>query len=109
VQEYVRREPAAVTLIDKLLAGAGVNIDVLIVQDLREKELDYIERIDGLATRAETRRNACLREIERRRPVLSQTVRKSLQELEGSQVQVIEAAPALQPKEKPQLDERSQD
>jgi hypothetical protein len=36
VQEYVRREPAAVTLIDKLLAGAGVNIDVLIVQDLRE-------------------------------------------------------------------------
>jgi len=45
VQEYSRRKPGAVRLIDKLLARAGVNIDVLIVQDLREKELDYIERM----------------------------------------------------------------
>ena len=59
-----------------------------------------IERIDGLATLAETRRNACLREIDRRRAVLGQKVRKTLQELDDSQLQVIEAAPALQPKEK---------
>ena len=53
VQEYVRRKPAAVRLIDKLLAGTGVNIDGLIVQALPERELDYIERIDRLATLAE--------------------------------------------------------
>ena len=100
VQEYVGREPAAVELIHKLLAGAGVSIDGLIVQDLPERELDRIERIDRLATLAETRRNACLREIDRRRAVLGQKVRKTLQELDDSQLQVIEAAPALQPKEK---------
>ena len=64
------------------------------------KELDYIERIDRLLTIAENRRDASLREIDRRRAVLGQTVRKSLQELEGNQFQVIEAARALQPKEK---------
>ena len=100
VQGYVRSKPAAVKLIKKLLAGAGVSIDGLIVQDLPERELDRIERIDRLATLAETRRNACLREIDRRRAVLGQKVRKTLQELDDSQLQVIEAAPALQPKEK---------
>jgi len=99
VQEYVRRKPAAVKLINKLLAGAGVSIDDLIVQDLPGRLLDYIERIDRLATVAETRRNACLREIDRYRAVFGHAVRKSLQELEGSKVHVIEAAPALQPKE----------
>jgi hypothetical protein len=99
VQEYVRREPAAVELIHKLLAGAGLSIDGLIVQDLPESELDRIERIDRLATLAETRRNACLREIDRRRD-LGQKVRKSLQELEDNQFEVIEAAPALQPRDK---------
>jgi hypothetical protein len=62
------------------------------------KELDYIERIDRLITIAENRRDASLREIDRHRSTLGQRVRKSLQEVEDNQFQVIDAAPALQPK-----------
>jgi hypothetical protein len=98
-QKYRRREPATVRFIDKRLAAAGESMGSLMVKALPE-ELDYIERIDRLITIAENRRDASLREIDRRRAVLGQRVRKSLQELEDNQLQVIEAAPALQPKEK---------
>jgi hypothetical protein len=98
-QRYGRREPVTVKWVDKLLAAAGVNIESLMVKALAN-ELDLIERIDRLITNAESRRDASLREIDRRRAVLGQTLRKSLQEVEDHEFQVIEAAPALQPKEK---------
>jgi hypothetical protein len=107
-QKYRRRESATVKFIDELLAAAGLSIESLLVKAL-PKELDFIERIDRLITNAENRRDASLREIDRRRAVLGQKMRKSLQELEDDQVHVIETAPALQPKEKDQLDERPQD
>jgi hypothetical protein len=81
VQEYVRREPDAVTLIHELLTGAGESMDGFMADALSEK-LDDIERIDRLITIAEGRRNASLREIDRRRPVLSETLRRSVQEIE---------------------------
>jgi hypothetical protein len=64
VQEYVRREPDAVTLIHQLLTDAGVSTDGLMA-DALAKKLDDIERIDRLISIAESRRNACLHEIER--------------------------------------------
>ena len=39
--------------------------------------LEYIERIDRLTTIAESRRNSSLREIDRRRAVLGETLRRS--------------------------------
>jgi hypothetical protein len=57
VQEYVRREPDAVNLVDEILTGAGMSMDGLMADALAEK-LDDIERIDRLATIAESRRNA---------------------------------------------------
>jgi hypothetical protein len=103
-QKYRRRQPATVKFIDKLHAATGKSFDSLLAKAL-PKELENIERIDRLITVAENRRDASLREIDRRRAVLGQAVRKNLQELEHNQVQVIEAAPGLQPKEKAQLDE----
>jgi hypothetical protein len=81
-QDYLQRKPVAIKLIDKLLAEAGLSIDVLMVRALREK-LDDIERIDRLTTVAETRRNAMLHEIDRRRAVLSEALRRQVQEVEG--------------------------
>jgi len=92
VQEYVRREPDAVTLVHELLSGAGVTIDSL-VADALAQELDYIERIDRLTTIAESRRNASLREIDRRRAVLGQTLRRSVQEIENGEFEAIETTP----------------
>jgi hypothetical protein len=93
VQEYVRRQPDAVTLIDELLAAAGVSIDTLTADALANK-LDYIERIDHLITIAESRRNAILREIDRHRAVLGETLRRSVQEIEDGEFKLIEPTSA---------------
>jgi hypothetical protein len=95
VQEYVRGEADAVTLVHELLSGAGVTMDTLVADALAQK-LDLIERIDRLATIAESRRNASLREIDRRRAVLGETLRRSVQEIEDGEFKVIETAPAKQ-------------
>jgi hypothetical protein len=89
VKEYVRRETGAVALIDDLLAKAGMTIDALIVPKLRD-QLEYVERIDRLTTIAEARRNASLREIDRRRSVLGEKLRRSVQEIEERELTLID-------------------
>jgi hypothetical protein len=93
VQEYVRREPDAVTLVHELLTNAGVSMDGLMADALAQK-LDDIERIDRLTTIAESRRNASLHEIERHRAVLGETLRRSVQEIEDGEFELIEMTPA---------------
>ena len=93
VQEYVRGEPDAVRWVNELLSGAGLSMDTLVAEALAKK-LDDIERIDRLATIAESRRNASLREIDRRRAVLGQTLRRRVQEIEDAEFKVIETTPA---------------
>jgi hypothetical protein len=90
--DYAQHKPGAIKLIDKLLAEAGLSIDTLMVRAL-PGELDKIERIDRLITVAETRRNAMLREIDRRRAVLSESLRRQVQEVEG-EFEVVEKTPA---------------
>jgi hypothetical protein len=91
-QDYARRKPSTIKLISKLLAWADTSIDALTLEPLVE-ELDNIERIDRLTTIAETRRNAMLREIDRRRAVLSEALRRQVQEVEG-EFKVVEKTPA---------------
>jgi hypothetical protein len=91
-QDYTRGNPGAIKLIDKFLAEAGLSIDALIVRILPE-QLDDIERINRLTTIAETRRNAMLREIDRRRAALSEALRRQVQEVEG-EFEVVEKTPA---------------
>jgi hypothetical protein len=93
VQDYVRRDLDAVTLIHEFLASAGKSMDDFMAAALADK-LDDIERIDRLISIAESRRNASLREIDRRRPVLGETVRRSVQEIEDGDFKMIETAPA---------------
>jgi hypothetical protein len=92
VQEYVRGERDAVTLIHELLTDAGVSMDTFMANAFREK-IDTIERIDRLTAIAESRRNAALREIGRRRAVLGETLRHSMQEIEDGEL-VIEPTAA---------------
>jgi hypothetical protein len=93
VQEYARREPGAVTLVHELLTDAGVSMDRFMAYALVQK-LDDNERIDRLISIAESRRDASLREIERRRAVLGETLRRSVQEIEDGEFEVIETTPA---------------
>jgi hypothetical protein len=57
-------------------------------------DLDYIERIDRLTTIAEDRQNASLREIDRRRAILGENLRRSLKEIEADEFRVIEGKSA---------------
>jgi hypothetical protein len=58
--------------------------------DALGEQFGYIERIDHLTAVAENRRNAGLREIDRRRAVLGETVRRTVQEIEEGEFKVIE-------------------
>jgi hypothetical protein len=89
VQEYVRHESEAVTLVDEHVAGAGTSMDSLLADALANK-LDDIERIDRLTAVAEGRRNASLREIDRRRVVLGETLRRTVQEVEEKERKLLE-------------------
>jgi hypothetical protein len=91
-QKYVRREPDAVTLVDEIVADASVSIDDLMTKALAQR-LDNIERIDRLISIAESRRNTSLREIDRRRAVLGETLRRSVKEVEDAEFQVVGSTP----------------
>src|SRR5207245_5037393 len=96
VQDYLRRKPDAVTLVDELLADAGVSMDTFMTKALRDK-IDDIERIDRLTAIAETRRNAALREIDRRRVVLGEALRRRVQEIEDDALADGKLVPELPP------------
>jgi hypothetical protein len=93
LEDYLQREPDAVALVHKLLTHAGVSVDQL-AADALAKKLDDIERIDHLTAVAESRRNASLHEIDRRRALLGEALRRSVQEIEDGEFEVIEATPA---------------
>jgi hypothetical protein len=90
--DYAQHKPGAIKLINELLSEAGLSFDALMVRAL-PNELDNIERIDRLTTVAETRRNVMLREIDRRRAVLAEALRRQVQEVEG-EFEVVEQTPA---------------
>ena len=94
VQDYLRREPDAVTLMDELLTDAGVSMDTFLTKVLCDK-IDDIERIDRLTCIAETRRNGALREIDRRRAVLGEALRRSVHEIEDDDFADGELVPEL--------------
>jgi hypothetical protein len=93
VQEFVRCQPDAVKLVDELLTAAGLSMDTFMADALAHR-LDSIERIDRLISIAESRRNASLHEIERRRAVFGETLRRSVQEIEDAEFEVIEPTPS---------------
>jgi hypothetical protein len=91
-EDYRRRRPSAVKLVERLLAKAALKIDDLVVEEL-ESKLELIERIDRIITIAESRRNTNLREIDRHRATLGEAVRRSMLEIEQDEVKAIEMTP----------------
>jgi hypothetical protein len=91
---YLRGEDDAITLVHKHLEKASVTIDDLLVKSMQKHGLEYIERLDRLTTITESRRNSSLREIDRRRATLGETVRRTMQKMEDDNLKVIEATPA---------------
>jgi hypothetical protein len=92
-QERARRESTAIELVDELLALSGLTMHEIMASALTAN-IDQIERIDRLISIAETRRNASLREIDRRRSVLANALRRNMQQVEEGEFEVIETTRA---------------
>jgi hypothetical protein len=92
VQDYQQREPYAVKLVNELLGSVGQTVDSVSAEDF----VTFLETIGGLnslAADAQTRRDACLREIHRRRAMLGEALRRSVQEIEDGEFEEIETTP----------------
>ena len=81
ITKWSAREPAAVKKVEQFLKGHGLTMDDVMAHSFVAC-LDEIERIDIAISRAEARRNAAQREIERRRSSFGQTLLRTVQQIE---------------------------
>ena len=90
---WFARKSDVIEEVNKTLASAELSTDSILAQTFSLK-LNDIERIEHMTALEEARRNATLREIERHRQTLGQTLRRAAQQLEDGQFRVIESTPA---------------
>jgi hypothetical protein len=89
VKQWTAQKPSAIKRVSKYLASKKLTFDAVIARALRD-QIDSIERIDRSITIAEERRNAVLREIDRRRATFAQTLRGKVHEIEDAEFETIE-------------------
>ena len=87
---WLRKDPDAVDWINELEANGRISMHAVMTSSF-SRELLGIERVDRLIMAAEGRRNAVLREIERRREIaFARLLRGSIQKAEDAKFEVIE-------------------
>ncbi len=94
-QQWARREAEAVAAVDRHLATAGLTMDAVMAQTMA-MEIELMERMERMIVSTEIRRNATLREIERRRSGLAARLREATRDADNVQeaeFQVIDAPP----------------
>ena len=86
---WQKREPEVVQRVEKALRSAGLTREHVLAETLSAK-LEDIERIERLIASAEARRNAALREVDRHRSAIAQTLRRAIEEPEDAEFEVVE-------------------
>ena len=89
IPKWSAREPAAVKKVEQFLKDHGLTMDAVMAHSF-VAYLNEIERIDIAISRAEARRNAAQREIERRRSVFGQMLQRTVQQIEHDAVIPVE-------------------
>jgi hypothetical protein len=89
VNNWAKRDPAAVSKVEQLMASAKLTMDSVIGAAFVDC-LDNIERIDHTITVIEGRIYAALREIAHHRATFAQTLRAKIHEIEDAEFQTIE-------------------
>ena len=92
VRGYKRKKKRDVERLNKLLQANDRSIESFMDNALAQK-IDDIERIDRLTTNAETRRNACLREITSYRATFGEALRRSVKEVEDAEFEDVTLSP----------------
>ena len=82
--QWARGNPEALKQVSKILNEAEIDFESIMAQTMAVK-LDEIERIDRLMTQNEIRRNALLREIDRRRLALAQRIMKDVEDISDAE------------------------
>jgi hypothetical protein len=89
---WSKHDPATIELIDKLLANAGLNVDLP-----RADALVYVirtfEQIHDLILSNSIRRDAIVREVDRHRAALAPRLPQALEEVEDAEFIVVEPDP----------------
>jgi hypothetical protein len=89
IARWSAREPVAVKKVEQFLKDHGLTMDAVMAHSFVAC-LDEIERIDIAISRAEARRNAAQREIERRRSFFGQMLQRAVQQIEHDAVVPVE-------------------
>jgi hypothetical protein len=88
-EEWALRIPSAVKQVERILKSAGLTADAIMAHTLTEN-LDQFERIERMIAMAEARRNAALRELERHRATLANTLRPTVEQIEEAEFEVVD-------------------
>ena len=83
-ENWARRLPDAVKRVDQLLHQAHLSMDAVNAQTLSEN-VEGMERIERMLAALEARRNAILREMDRRRESLAQPLRRNNKQVDDAE------------------------
>ncbi len=87
-RQWAARDEAAVKTVEAALASAGLTMAGVGARSL-SVWLGEFERLERLITSAEGRRHAALRELDRHRATLAQTLRRAVADVEDAEFRVI--------------------
>jgi hypothetical protein len=88
---WAKDKPATLEEVEEMLAAEGLDAETISAQTLLTR-LDDFERIDDLIMKTEARRNAVLREIDRRRAATAERLRNAIEDITDVE---IEEAPSV--------------
>jgi hypothetical protein len=92
VEDWAARKPNAIAQVKGMLESAGLTTDAVMAQTFCEN-LEAIRTMETMIVMAERRRNDVLCQIERHRLTLAHRARRTVQQLEAEDYQVVDANP----------------
>ena len=90
VEDWAARRPNAIAQVNRMLETAGLTGDAVIAQTLCEN-LEAIRTMETMIAMAERRRNDALCQIEQHRVTLAHRARRTVQQLEHEDYQIVDA------------------
>jgi hypothetical protein len=87
-RQWSARDADAVAIVETALASAGLTMDAVMARTLSARITD-VERIDRMMMAAEARRDAILRQLERRQATFADKLRNAVRESEEAEFTVI--------------------
>ena len=89
-RERHRGDAEAIATVDAVLAAAGLTVEAATAHTFAGR-LDEVERIERMIYLAEKRKNAALRELDRRRDALAEQLRRAAEEVQDAEFSEVPA------------------